>query len=420
MPTPVTSTEPSGESRDEIQSRVMTTLFSEDIPDPRDIIIIGLAAACGVFESVLSRDELADVRERIEAISRLDLMGRTIRESMRTIKPAAPPAKTVRSHEEIPEVQGLPFAGNAFRMAGDVREFLAGNYRKHGPILRIRAFGYRFIALVTPEANVFLARISGTRLRSHEPYREFGVAMGAHRVMLNMDGPEHLRMRKLQVNGYPPKTLESNPDVAHDVTRRAIGEWWQGQPVGVQRAMQQIIAEQIGLCCTGVSPEAYIDELIHFPGMMVTVHIRRGPPAAAAFAQRPQARSEHQRRQGREGEAAAATAVASRVHHCVDGPPTVTLRPMMSMFTPSTMGIRPSTVVTAVSSTGRRGSTPVRNAASTPGGCAVRQDGGSLRISARFPPSSVRTRTVRPNGCRRMGLLGRIVAKARPRFGVNL
>ena len=268
-----------GETREDVQSRVMKTLFSEDIPDPRDVIIIGLAAACGVFESILSRGELADVRERIDAISRLDLMGRTIRESIRTIKPAAPPAKTVRPHEEIPEVQGLPFVGNAFQMAGDVRDFLARSYRKHGPIFRVRAFGYRFIALVGPEANVFLARVSGTHLRSHEPYREFGVAMGGHRVVLNMDGPEHLRMRKLQVNGYSPKTLESNLDVAHDATRRAIGEWPQGQPVGVQRAMQEIVAEQIGLCCTGVPPGAYTDDLIQFLGMIVTVHITKRWPA---------------------------------------------------------------------------------------------------------------------------------------------
>ena len=268
-----------GETMEDVQSRVMKTLFSEDIPDPRDVVIIGLAAACGVFESILTREELADAQERIDTISRLDLMGRTIRESIRTVKPAAPPAKIVRPREEIPEVRGLPFAGNAFQMAGDVRDFLARNYREHGPIFRIRAFGYRFIALVGPEANVFLARVSGTHVRSHEPYREFGVAMGAHRVMLNMDGPEHLRMRKLQVNGYSPKTLESNLDLAHEVTRRAIEEWPQGRPVGVQRAMQKIIAEQIGRCCTGVSPGAYVDDLIDFLGMIVTVHItKRWPP----------------------------------------------------------------------------------------------------------------------------------------------
>lgn len=267
-----------GETVDDVESRVMRTLFSDDIPDPRDVIIIGLAAACGVFESILSRDELAAVRERIEAVSQLSLMGRTIRDSMPAIKPNAPPANVVRPPEDIPEVPGLPVAGNAFEMAGDVRGFLARNYRQHGPIFRIRAFGFRFIALVGPEANVFAARISGTHLRSHEPYREFGAAMGAHRVMLNMDGPEHLRMRKLQVKGYSPRTFESNIDLAHAITRRMIDAWPQGRPVGVQHAMQRIIAEQIGVCCTGVSPGEYVDDLIHFLGTIVTVSVTRRLP----------------------------------------------------------------------------------------------------------------------------------------------
>ena len=268
-----------GETKEDVRSRVMTTLFSEDIPDPRDVIIIGLAAASGVFESILARDELAVVKERIDAISRLDLMGRVIRESIRTIKPAAPPPKIVRPYEEIPEVPGWPVAGNAFQMAGDIREFLAKNYRQHGPIFRLRAFGHRLIALVGPEANVFATQISGTHLRSYEPYREFSVAFGgAHRNMLNMDGPEHLRLRKLLVNGYSPKTLESNLDAAHDVTRHLIEEWPQGQPIGIQRAMQEVIAEQIGLCCTGVSPRAYVDDLVHFLGTTVSVHMTRRWP----------------------------------------------------------------------------------------------------------------------------------------------
>ena len=163
-------------------------------------------------------------------------------------------------------------------MAGDVRAFLTREYRKHGPIFRLRALHHSFIALVGPEANVFLGRISGTHLRSYEPYREFAVAMGGHRVMLNMDGSEHLRMRKVQVKGYSPRTFEANLDLAQDATLRAIAEWPDGQPIGVQRAMQEIIAEQIGLCCTGVSPRAYIDDIAYFLETIISVHVIRRSP----------------------------------------------------------------------------------------------------------------------------------------------
>ena len=145
-----------GETVKDVQSRVMSALFGEEIPDPRDSMIIGLAAASGVFESILSREELADVRERIDPISRLDLMSRTVQKSIRTIKPDARAVKTVQPPEKITEVPGLPIAGNAFQMAGDIVHFLTRCYKKYGPIFRIRAFGYRFIALVGPEANILL------------------------------------------------------------------------------------------------------------------------------------------------------------------------------------------------------------------------------------------------------------------------
>ena len=257
-----------------VQARVLTTLFSDEIPEPRDIIIIGLAAACGVFESFLSREELADVRERIDSIARLDLMGRVISDSVRTIQPAAVPPRVVRPPGAIPEAKGLPLVGSAFRMTGDIVEFLKNCYNKYGPIFRVRAFGFRFIALVGPEANVFVTKIARTHLRSYEPWKDFGTGLGGmHRTLLSMDGPEHLRMRKLLVRGYSRKKLEINLDVSHDLTLRLIDEWPIDQSIEMQRAMQDIVAEQIGICLTGISPRKYIDNLIYFLSTLISIHI---------------------------------------------------------------------------------------------------------------------------------------------------
>ena len=267
-----------GETLEAIESRIMRTLFGDDIPDTRDVLIIALASACGVFESILSKEELAEARERIDFISRLELIGRVIGDGIRTIEAAAPAADKARPYEEIPEVPGLPIAGNAFQMAGDVREFLTANYVKYGPIFRIRAFNQRFVALAGPEANVFVSKISSTHLRSYEPYRSFCAAMGSHRAVLNMDGPEHLRMRKALVKGYSPKALEAHFDQAHRTTREIIQAWPEDRPIVIQRAMQEIVAEQIGLACTGISPRGYVDDLVRFLGTVVTIHITRRWP----------------------------------------------------------------------------------------------------------------------------------------------
>ena len=268
-----------GKATKHVQARVLTTLFSDEIPEPRDIIIIGLAAACGVFESILSREELAEVRERIESIAQLDLMGRVISESVRAIKPVAPRSRVVRPLDAIPEVAGLPLVGSAFQMAGDIVEFLESCYYKYGPIFRIRAFGFRFIALVGPEANVFVTKIASTHLRSYEPWKDFSASLGGmHRSLLSMDGPDHLRMRKVLARGYSPKSLRINLDIAHDLTLRLIDKWPQDRSIPLQRAMQDIIAEQIGVCLTGISPRKHLDDLIYFLGTVISIYVSRRLP----------------------------------------------------------------------------------------------------------------------------------------------
>ena len=55
-----------GRTVEEVQLRIMRVLFSDEIPDPRDIVIICLADACGVFDNILSKSERAEVHDRIE------------------------------------------------------------------------------------------------------------------------------------------------------------------------------------------------------------------------------------------------------------------------------------------------------------------------------------------------------------------
>lgn len=272
-----------GRTTEEVQFRIMRTIFSEDIPDPRDIVIISLAAACGVFESILSREELADVRERIDAIAQLDLIGREVAAAIQRIEPPAPAPISVRPHEEIPHASGWPIVGNAFDLSGDIREFLTREYRKHGPIFRVRAFNQRFIAFAGPEAMAFLTKIGNSHLRTYELWGNFCSAVGSMHIILSMDGPEHLRMRKVQANAYSPKFIEARLDDFADITRRAIAEWPRDRPIALQRALQVIIAEQMGLSLTGMSAREHLDDLIVFLETLLKVRVLRQWPKPVEY-----------------------------------------------------------------------------------------------------------------------------------------
>ena len=62
----------------EVKQRIMGVLFSDEIPEPRDIVIICLANACGIFKKLLSPRELERASERIQQVRKLDLIGQAV------------------------------------------------------------------------------------------------------------------------------------------------------------------------------------------------------------------------------------------------------------------------------------------------------------------------------------------------------
>ena len=119
-----------GKTTEEVTFRIMRLLFSDDIPDPRDIVIVSLAAASDVFSRILSREELAEAQSRIDLISGMDLIGQSVARAVAQQPMASlPSSPSARSPEEIPMVSGWPLVGSALDMAGDLRSFLTRQYR---------------------------------------------------------------------------------------------------------------------------------------------------------------------------------------------------------------------------------------------------------------------------------------------------
>ena len=64
-----------GRAEREVKLRILGVLLSDDIPDPRDIVIIGLADACGLLPQLLPKGEYDKARARIDQVRKLDLIG---------------------------------------------------------------------------------------------------------------------------------------------------------------------------------------------------------------------------------------------------------------------------------------------------------------------------------------------------------
>ena len=75
-----------GRAEREVKLRLMEVLFSNEIPDPRDVMLICLADACGIFAEMFSRRELSLATTRIEQVRRLDLIGQAMAQAIHDIE----------------------------------------------------------------------------------------------------------------------------------------------------------------------------------------------------------------------------------------------------------------------------------------------------------------------------------------------
>ena len=67
-----------GEARREVKVRILDVLLGDDIPDARDVVIICLADACGLFRELFSENELDQALPRFRHVRKMDLVGRAV------------------------------------------------------------------------------------------------------------------------------------------------------------------------------------------------------------------------------------------------------------------------------------------------------------------------------------------------------
>jgi golgi phosphoprotein 3 len=70
----------------EVRARLRQLVLTDEIPDPRDVVLICLIDACGLLGLVLSPDEIAETKTRVEQLSRLDLIGQAVTKAVAEIR----------------------------------------------------------------------------------------------------------------------------------------------------------------------------------------------------------------------------------------------------------------------------------------------------------------------------------------------
>jgi Golgi phosphoprotein 3 len=70
----------------EVKRRLLDVILSDEIPDPRDVVLICLVDACSLFSFILSDRELRNASERIAQIKKLDLIGQAVAKAVEQLR----------------------------------------------------------------------------------------------------------------------------------------------------------------------------------------------------------------------------------------------------------------------------------------------------------------------------------------------
>jgi len=69
----------------EVKTRMKGLVFSNELPDFRDVVIISLAWYGGLLDLIFTEDEIQKYRARIEQLARMDLIGQAVSKSLREV-----------------------------------------------------------------------------------------------------------------------------------------------------------------------------------------------------------------------------------------------------------------------------------------------------------------------------------------------
>ena len=70
----------------EVRTRLRQLLLTDEIPDPRDVVLLSLVDSCNLMGQVLSPQEAEQAAERIQQLSRLDLIGQQMANAIAEIR----------------------------------------------------------------------------------------------------------------------------------------------------------------------------------------------------------------------------------------------------------------------------------------------------------------------------------------------
>ncbi len=256
-----------------IKTRISEVLFTEVIPEPKDILLVGLLNACDLIRFIYEIDEHIELR--IEQVCKMELISRTISVAV-TQTIVSPRLQTAPIKRKIPSVSWIKLLSHIHSSSGNLPAIFAKLTDQYGPVFQLRPPFQKPLTFVAgAQVNRWVHRNARNFMTSGNYFRELEQACGASGLITSLDGADHFRMRKVMQSVYSVSKFYERLDDMYRLTRQFMIEWkWQkGTELPVNRVTRLMINMQMTQIVVSTDTQDIFEELVKWKERASNCHV---------------------------------------------------------------------------------------------------------------------------------------------------
>ena len=256
-----------------IKARIGKVIFTDEIPDPRDVVIICLVNTCDVFRFIFELDDEAE--KRIDFICRMDLIGRSIADAV-SQNLAGPALQRPALTRKIPTVSLPKLLLNPHVRDGNLNALFGNLAEEYGPVFQVRPpFSEPMTFLAGLETNRWVHKRGRMYLRAKDYFSDFEKVYGASGVLPALDGADHFRLRKSLSPAYSRGRLGGQLDQLFHKGRSYMASLTVGDSYRATSMCREMVNAQLSPLFISVDTQDLMDDLMAYKERALSVHIAK-------------------------------------------------------------------------------------------------------------------------------------------------
>ena len=256
-----------------IKSRIGRAIFENEIPHPRDVLVIGLVNTCDVFRFIYQLDDEAE--ERIEFICNLTPIGRSLAAAV-SQNLTGPALQRPPLTRKIPTVSLPKLLMNPHVRDGNLNALFGSLAEEYGPVFQIRPpFSEPLIFLAGLETNRWVHKRGRMYLRVRDYFSDFEKVYGASGVLPALDGADHFRLRKFLSPAFSAGRLGGQLDQLYNHGRKYLASLTVGDSYRATSMCREMVNSQLSPLFLSVDTQDLMGDLMAYKERALSVHIAK-------------------------------------------------------------------------------------------------------------------------------------------------